>query len=238
MLLVGVLLATGVARGLDREPAERPARSRSESFVLFERGRVWGAERAQLGSARSTATFRGSECELELTLALDPIATQVQRVLRRRGPETTLIWREWRSGDADGGASSGRTLVLERGPRGSHLREWAGRAMRAERTAHGTSTLELVEHAREVRGFGLSVVRRFDPLEAELRPALVLATPIFWGFPGGPRCLDVIDLGSGMRPSRWILVGSELIAFAEGGLVGSRCAENPEQPLFARATDL
>lgn len=238
LLGLSVLLLSFAAGAVEPSSDGLSVRARSESFVLFERGRVWSAERVRLGTARATSTTLGLEAEVELSLELEPIATRVQRVLRRRGAETTLIWREWRTGKGDGGASSGRTLVVEVGPRGSFLREWAGGAMRAEASEVGTTTLELVASARRTDGFAAAIVRRFDPLEAVSRPALVLQTPLAWGLPGSPRVLNVIDLVEGSRPSSWYLAGSELVAFAEGGWIGSRCPDPADEAQVARAADL
>jgi hypothetical protein len=199
---------------------------RLESFVLFERGRVWQAERRELGSAVLGSWSAGGEVTLEFLLELEPIKTRVQRVLRRRPGESTYSWREWRSSGGPG-AQAGRTLVLERSARGSQLREWAGRAMRAEVAPGGIGTLELVEDARRRSGFGARIVQYFDPLEVSSAPALVLDVPLAWGLAGCPRMMSLVPLDSGKRPSHWVFSSRELIAFAEGELVGSRCVQPP-----------
>jgi len=195
--------------------------TRVESFVLFERGRVWRAEREELGHARMSFWTQGPETNLEFLFDFEPIGTHVQRVLRRRPGEVTFTSREWRRGAVEG-SESGRTLVLERGARDVHLREWAGRAMRSEVAPKGRTTLELVDEARRSRGFDARIELRFDPLEVRSAPALVVQAPLAWGFPGAPRMTSVVPLDAGLRPSHWVFAGAELTAFIEGGVQGSR----------------
>jgi len=207
-------------------PPASPARV--ESFVLFERGRVWRAERQELGHARmSTWTSRGAESH-ELLFVLDPIGTRVQRVLRKRLGETTYSWREWRESAAEG-SEAGRTLVLERGARDVHLREWAGRAMRSEVAPKGRTTLELVDEARNARGFRARTQLHIDPLEVRSALSLVLETPLAWGLPGAPRVASILPLDGGMRPSHWVFAGAELMGFVEGGIQASRRPQPADQ---------
>lgn len=231
LLWLVVALPGAAPQAVSLVPEPRPE---VESFVLFERGKVWRAERQELGRAHFSRWAWGDEVGAELLFELDPIDTRLQRVVRRRAEAVTYSWREWRGGPKEG-SESGRTLVVERGPRGAHLREWAGRAMRGEPASGGTTTVELVEAARSGRGLCVGVEELFDAGEVSSTSALVLELPLVPGLPAAPRLVSIVPLDGGMRPSHWLFAGAELVAFVEGDVAAARTARTEGALAASRA---
>lgn len=202
---------------------------RHESFALSFAGESHTMGRAEWRELERPAQADGpAERVLEFVWHLDLIQTRVDQFVRQRGANATVSYREWRSDDG-GDRFTGRTLVMERQAGTAEIREWAGDQMGHRWIAVGQTEMELVQAARAERLSSLRLETVFSPLDGEIHPVWVQAIvlPTWGGLLPGCRQIVHWDLTTKRPLSEWWWLGSHLIGFRIGEIVGKRVPQRP-----------